>query len=263
MSRDREARRRRRQGWRGAELIGIVLIALGVVYLFGELGIIHVAWGLIWPILVIAVGLIVLLGAIRPGRHAATTSEVPVEGSGRLELDLSVGAGRFRVEAGASPGRLVEVASTYDDIATRIDRVGDRAVVRLRQDMAWWPDAWRGGADWTVRLAAGVPTMLTMNAGAGEFLVDLSALSVAGARFQIGAARTSVILPRPQGTVEVRLTGGAAHFDVRVPPGIEYRLETSGGLNSVDGRTESAGFGSATDRVLVRFSGGAASIRIG
>ncbi len=173
MARDRDARRRRR-GWRGAELIGIVLIALGIVYLLGELGIVQVAWGVIWPILVIAVGAILLLGAVRPGRRVSTTAEVPVEGSGRLELDLSVGAGRFRLEGGATPGRLVEVASNYDDIATRIERVGDRAVVRLRQDLAWWPDAWRGGADWTVRLASEVPTMLTMNAGAGEFLLDLS-----------------------------------------------------------------------------------------
>jgi Domain of unknown function (DUF5668) len=262
MARDRGARRRR-HGWRGAELIGIVLIAIGVVYLLGELGVMRVAWSLIWPVVIIAVGAVLVIGAIRPGRRAATSAEVPVEGSGRLELDLSVGAGRFRIGAGATPGRLVEVSSTYDDIATRIERVDDRAVVRLRQDMAWWPDAWRGGADWTVRLAPGVPTMLTMNAGAGEFLVDLSALAVAGARFQIGAARTSLILPRPRGTVEIRLTGGAAHFDVRVPPGVEYRLETSGGLTSVDGRTESPGFGTATDRVLVRFSGGAASVRIG
>ena len=62
--------------------------------------------------------------------------------------------------------------------------------------------------------------------------------------------------------VEIRLTGGAAHFDLRVPPGVEYRLETSGGLTSVDGRIESPGFAGATDRVLVRFSGGAASVRI-
>ncbi len=261
MARDRDARRRRR-GWRGAELIGIVLIALGIVYLLGELGIVRVGWGVIWPILVIAVGAILLLGAVRPGRRVATTAEVPIEGSGRLELDLSVGAGRFRLEGGATSGRLVEVASAYDDIATRVERVDDRAVVRLRQDMAWWPDAWRGGADWTVRLASGVPTMLTMNAGAGEFLLDLSGLAVAGARLQIGAARTSLILPRPRGIVEIRLTGGAAHFDLRVPPGVEYRLETSGGLTSVDGRIESPGFGGATDRVLVRFSGGAASVRI-
>ena len=32
------------RGWRGAELIGIVLIALGVIYLLGSFGIIRVAW---------------------------------------------------------------------------------------------------------------------------------------------------------------------------------------------------------------------------
>jgi hypothetical protein len=261
MSRDRDARRRRR-GWRGAELFGIVLIAIGCVYLLGEMGVIRVAWSMIWPILIIGVGAVLLLGAVRPGRRTASTSEVPVEGSSRLELDLSVGAGRFRIEGGASAGRLVEVSSTADDIATRTERVGDRARVRLRQDVAWWPDAWRGGADWTVRIATAVPTMFTMNGGAGEFRVDLSTLAVAGARVQIGAARASIVLPRPRGTVEIRLTGGAAQFDLQAPAGVEYRLETSGGLTSVDGRTETPGFGAASDRVLVRFSGGAATVRI-
>ena len=122
------------------------------------------------------------------------------------------------------------MASTYDDIATRVERAGDRAIVRLRQDVAWWPDAWRGDGAWTVRLASGAPTMLTMNAGAGEFRVDLSSLLVAGARFQVGAARLVVVLPRPRGTVEIRLSGGAAGFEVEAPAGVDYRVEMSGGL---------------------------------
>jgi hypothetical protein len=260
---DRRDRRLARRQWRGAELVGIVLIALGVIYLLGNLGFVNVAWSVLWPVLIIAVGAIVLYGAIRPGRQGATSATVPREGSARLELDLSVGAGRFRLEGGASGDNLVEVASTNDDIATRTERAGDRALVRLRQDVAWWPDAWRGGSDWTVRLASDVPTIVTMNAGAGDFAVDLSSLLVAEARMQIGAAQARITLPRPRGTVELRVTGGATQLTFVPPAGVEYRLETSGGLTSVDGRTESPGYTTATDRVLVRFSGGASSVRIG
>jgi hypothetical protein len=259
---ERKDRPRSRREWRGAELLGIVLIALGIVYLLGTLGIVRVAWGVIWPILIIGIGATILYSAVRPSRRQASSSAVPRESSARLELDLGVGAGRFRLEGGAAGGNLVEVVSTNDDIATRVERAGDRALVRLRQDFAWWPDAWRGGSDWTVRLASDAPTILTMNAGAGEFLVDLSNIVVANARIQIGAAQARIILPRPRGTVEVRLTGGASQLTFVVPPGVEYRVETSGGLTSVDGRTESPGYATASDRVLARFSGGAASLRI-
>ena len=259
---ERKDRPRSRRQWRGAELLGIVLIALGIVYLLGTLGIVRVAWGVIWPILIIGIGAIILYSAVRPSRRQASSSAVPRESSARLELDLGVGAGRFRLEGGAAGGNLVEVVSTNNDIATRVERAGDRALVRLRQDFAWWPDAWRGGSDWTVRLASDAPTILTMNAGAGDFLVDLSNIVVANARIQIGAAQARIILPRPRGTVEVRLTGGASQLTFVVPPGVEYRVETSGGLTSVDGRTESPGYATASDRVLARFSGGAASLRI-
>jgi LiaI-LiaF-like transmembrane region len=262
MSGRRERRRARRQ-WRGAELVGIVLIALGVIYLLGNLGFVNVAWNVLWPVVIIAMGAVILYGAVRPGRRGATSATVPREGATRLELDLAVGAGRFRLEAGAGGGDLVDVASTNDDVATRVEHAGDRALVRLRQDVAWWPDAWHGGSDWTVRVAPDVPTIVTMNAGAGDFSVDLSGLVVVEARLQIGAAQARIALPHPHGTVEVRVTGGASQLTFVPPPGVEYRLETSGGLTSVDGRTESPGYGTATDRVLVRFSGGASSVRIG
>ncbi len=121
------------------------------IYLLGSFGIIRVAWGVIWPVLLIGVGGLILYSALRPTRRRPSTAAVARDASARLELDLSVGAGRFRLEGGATPANLVEVASTNEDIASRIDRKDDRAMVRLRQDVAWWPDAWRSVSDWSVR----------------------------------------------------------------------------------------------------------------
>ncbi len=260
---DHDDRGRTGRDWRGAELIGIVLIAIGVVYLLGSFGVIRVAWGVIWPIVLIGIGAIILYSALRPSRRRPSTAAVARESAARLELDLSVGAGRFRLEGGATAGNVLEVASTNEDIATRVDREGDRAIVRLRQDFAWWPDAWRSVSDWTVRLAADVPTILAMNAGAGDFLVDLSGITLAAARLQVGAAQARIVLPRPRGAVEIRVSGGATQLTFSPPPGVEYRVEATGGLTSVDGLTQSAGYATAADRVLVRFSGGAASVKIG
>ncbi len=260
---DHGRRSARGRDWRGAELLGVILIGIGVVYLLGNLHIVRIAWSAMWPVAIIAVGAFVLVGALRPSSNAASSARVARETAARLELDLSAGAGRFELTGGASPDALVEVASSNDDIATRTDRSGDLARVRLRQDVAWWPNLWRAVAGWSVKVASDVPTVFTMNAGAGDFSVDLSTIVVAGARMQIGAAQARIVLPRPRGTVEMRVTGGASQLTFVAPPGVEYRLEMSGGLTSVDGRTESPGYATATDRVVIRFSGGAASVRIG
>ena len=93
--------RRRGRDWRGAELLGIVLIALGVVYLLGSLGVVVLAWGVIWPILIIAVGALILYSAFRPSRRTASNASVERGSSARLEL-APVSA---RVASGSPRGR--------------------------------------------------------------------------------------------------------------------------------------------------------------
>ena len=174
-----------------------------------------------------------------------------------------MGAGRFRLEGGATPANLVEVASTNEDIATRIDRDGDRAMVRLRQDVAWWPDAWRNVSDWSVRIASDVPTYLTMNAGAGDFQIDLAEVILAGARIQVGAAQARLVMPRPRGPIEIRVKRGSHPAPVqratrrRVPGRDERRPDVRRRPDRI------AGLRDRERPVLVRFSGGATSLKIG
>ena len=108
-----------------------------------------------------------------------------------------------------------------------------------------------------------MPTRLKFDAGAGSFDVDLSALAIVeassrwvrpgrGSSCPGRAARSRRLDHRRRGIVRDR---GPARG--RIP------FESSGGLTSVDGLTQSAGYGTAADRVLVRFTGGASSVRIG
>jgi hypothetical protein len=100
-----------------------------------------------------------------------------------------------------------------------------------------------------------------LNAGAGEFTVDLSPLRIVDARISAGAAQVQVTLPRPTGEVRVSVAAGAAQVVAHVPPGVEARFTTSG-LMSAEGRNETPGYATARDRVLVAVSGGASSLRI-
>ena len=251
--------------WTGISVFGVVLIVVGAIFLVDQFGIFRFAWRVFWPILLIAIGAVLVLNAAgrwglgRSGHGAAPTS-ISRDGAGRLELEVGVGAGTFRFGGGSS--QLVEVAPRTATLPPSSGREGDLAQVRLRQDVASF-GAWRGGTSWGIRLASDIPTRLKFDAGAGSFDLDLSSLAIVEAKLQVGAARARIVLPRPRGAVGVSVTGGASAFTIEVPAGVEYRFESSGGLTSVDGRTQSPGYGTATDRVLVRFTGGASSVRIG
>ncbi len=254
--------RPRGNGWwfRGPELVGLVLIAIGAIYLLGNAGIIRVSWSLIWPVIVIGIGALIILSAIAPRGRSAGSATVPRDGVAALDVDLALGAGAFSLSGGA--GQLIEVRSNRDDIVVRQDRAGPTASVRLRQDAPWIPIGAGGFSDWQIRIADDIPTQLALQGGAGTFKLDLSSLRLVRARLSIGAAQARLVLPRPTGDIPISLESGAASTVIAVPPGVEARVAGTGGLLRIDGRTETPGYGTATDRVTVAVSGGAASITV-
>jgi hypothetical protein len=250
------------RGWslRGTELFGLILILIGIVYFLGNANIVHISWNLIWPILIVAVGAAILLSALRPRSDLPGTVDVPREGVDQLELDLSLGAGTFRVHGGAT--NLVEVRSDRQDIVPRLDRQGNRGRVRLSQDMRWFPLGVTGHSDWDIRSASDVPTALTVSGGAGRFDLDLSDMRIVDARMSVGAAEARITLPRPTGDVAVRVSSGAASVTIQVPAGVEARVVASGGLLQLKGNTETPGYAAARDRVSVSVSGGASQVTV-
>ncbi len=254
--------RRRSSGLRfsGGELIGILLIVVGGVYLLQNAGVVDISWDTLWPLLIVLVGVLIVFGALttRSGRGRGTIA-IPRDGAQGLEVDLGLGAGAFRIAAGAAG--LVEVDSDDDDVRSRVDRRGDVAHVELRQDVAWFPFSWRGQTRWAVRIAPDLPLDLAVNGGAGDFAIDMSGLVVRAARIGLGAAQIRIVLPRPTGEVRVSVRSGASSITIEIPTGVEARVTTSG-LMSVSGRNETPGFAQAANRVLVDVAAGASSVRI-
>jgi len=248
-----------RRGWRGPQLVGLLLVLLGAVLLLRNAGIVTVDWGVIWALLIVGVGLYVLIGALTPRSEADTSATIPRDGATMLDLDLGVGAGTFRIGGGAL--ELVEVHSQEDDISSSVERIGTRARARIRQRTDWFPFGRTSPYSWDVRLAEDVPTAFVLSAGAGDFTIDLGALTIVDAKISAGAAQLRLRLPRPSGEVRMTVSMGAASLHVQVPPGVEARFATSG-LLSVNGRNETPGFATARDRVLVTVTGGAASLTI-
>lgn len=201
-------------------------------------------------------------GGSAPG--GAQSVSAPRTGEGRLHLRLSGGAGSFTVHGGASD--LVNASSDRGDLVLRTERSGSVTTVRVSQDDAGRRFGAPSGAHVDAAVASQVPTSLDLDAGAGEFVVDLRDVLLSDARISIGAASLRVVLPKPTGDVQIAISAGASSVVIEVPDGVEARVTTNGALLSVRsenpriGGLETTHFATATDRVTVRVSAGASSI---
>jgi hypothetical protein len=291
----------------------LLLIALGLVFLLSNFGIISgVSWlaiASLWPLLLILVGLdiafarrwplptlaveVAVIAAglalvayspnLSPGIFVfgegngpgASDVSVPRGEATQLRLTLNAGATRaYHVSGGATA--LVEAHSADPDLRVRMTGTA-RADVRLDQVSNGFFHA--GGADIQVLIASDIPTSVVINAGAGQFDIDLSDVRVTGADVNVGASSMRFVLPKPSGDVAVDMNGGASNIVITVPDGVEARISTSGGLLSLRsdnarlgntgrasgvfaGKTsvETSGYGAAHDRVTMTITAGASSL---
>ena len=184
-----------------------------------------------------------------------------------LSLRIDGGAARYQLTSGASGA--VDAVSDQGELCLR-DRTGSSG----RGDIVLSQSGTRFGSGSliAVRVAPDLPLSLQMNAGAGEFSLDLHDVKTTDVRLSIGASSTTLVLPHPTGEVSVRVDGGASSLVVEIPSDVEARVTISGGLVSSttsNPRTtksgnaiETTGYAAAKDRVTVTVTGGATSVAV-
>jgi len=183
------------------------------------------------------------------------------DGTKVATLRVSVGGTRFTLAGGAT--ELVEFRSDDPDLRPTITRRAHETEVRVEQAFVGVRlPLGGGGTHIEARLASDVPFSIRLESGAGEFLVDLRDVRVSDVRIGTGASSLTVRLPKPAGEVKVDIESGASSITIEVPPGVEAKVSAEGGLLSVSGRTETAGYAAAADRVTVSIRAGASSITI-
>jgi Domain of unknown function (DUF5668)/N-terminal domain of toast_rack, DUF2154 len=278
----------------------LVLIALGIAFLLANAGYLTgVSWrqvAQLWPLLFVLFGVdlllrprsmlaavvveVALIGAaffylaatpIPPGANAINTGGFTSQesvlrvGASSLSLTLGYGAGDLTVKAGPTRAvvpELVTVKSTQEDIDLQWNvRSTGSAIVEAK---GVGPDFVIGGVKraWDVTLPSDMPVALTLNLGAGDFDLDLSNVMLTEATINNGASNLEIALPTPSGNVPVTISTGASSVDLRVPAGIEYRVRMTGGLNTISGPQESAGYSTAVNRLTIAISSGVSSITI-
>ncbi len=284
----------------------LVLIAVGVVLLLINLGVVGGSIWLgmleLWPIVLVAVGVALLLPrdarvartsvaavaivALTAGGWAMTERDGPLRGrsadvgialgdTGRADVDLDMGAGRLHLAGVAEPGEVVSgtvgLSRGQRLIADGAER-GDVVRARVAAEGQWF----RLGVNptnvqpWNLRLTDEVPVQLRVATGIGETRLDLSSLILDEARLDVGIGRTVVTLP-DQGRPRVRVDGGIGETVVRIPEGIAARIAVTTGIGAATVDDDfvragevytSPGWEDADDRLDVVVDSGIGAVRV-
>jgi hypothetical protein len=250
----------------GSVFLPLVLIGLGIVFLLSNLGVVDwEAFGnlvRLWPLLLVALGLDLLLGrgvlgglvtflivavvlagiAVSVfyfgGPWQGPLVEEPIsqslEGASRAEVELAFGAGRLEVGASSDPTALVEgriAIVKNEDLRRSFSSSGGTARFTLKTQSHFTGRA--RDRVWTLRLNPTVPLSLKIATGVGEADLDLGGLRLTDFELQGGVGNAHILLPA-HGRSSGRISGGVGKVRVTVPAGLGVRIEVRGGLGAVD-----------------------------
>jgi hypothetical protein len=203
-----------------------------------------------------------------PDNHVAAG---PVNGRAAAQFELLSGAASVTVRATDDIGSdLYRVSTPLDSglLPRAVDHDG-------RIELQLVPSGPAGPSVVDIRLNVGVRWALRLAGGATQDVLDLSAARTSGVDIVAGVTRIDLTLPRPQGTVPIRLAGGANEFTLHTPVGVPTRVTAGSGagtitLNGVDRHGLAAGsvlatggWETATDRYDVQLSSGVAVLTVG
>lgn len=262
----------------GSAFWAIVLILVGVLFLLNNFGLLPnlgvSVWTLLWPIFLIALGVwFVSRIFVRPSEADIEAGNIPLDGAGRAEIDLTHGAGELHISGGAAAAMLAE-GMFGGGLRYHTKRKGD--VLEVEMETRVSPSAflnWAPGSyDWDVRFNASVPLELKCETGASRNVFDLRDLRVTDLELETGASTSEITLPASAGYTRVRVEAGAARVDLRVPGGVAARIKTSGALTSVridetrfpgfDNRYQSPDYDSAANKVDIEIETGVGAVSI-
>jgi len=290
----------------GSLVFPVILIVLGVLFLLDNLNITSgIDWRTIWklwPVILIALGLEVLLGRrvsfgavllvviiviiaggalwwsffVDSGERTTERLTWSMDGVERAELELDLGIGELELEGQSDMGDLMVAdleLAPGSDVSDRFKVEGDVARGRLASEKDFYalPGILGNKASrWDVQLNSRVRWDMDVESGAGEVRLDLSDLRVNDLRLDAGIGAVHVTLPR-RGTTRARVEGGVGDMHITIPEGAQARFRVDRGIGdlTVGGRFqrrgdyyETSNFGSAESYIDLEVDLGIGSVTI-
>jgi hypothetical protein len=171
---------------------------------------------------------------------------------------VDLGSALYRATTPTGSGFVPRVAQEGDQVKLRVVNVldvasSDTVTMELNQRVKW---------------------RVTLIGGSESASVDLRTATLAGVDFTGGVAKIELWLPKPQGEVTVKMSGGARDFLVHAPRGVPVRVSLARGAATVtiDGAKRSgvgdgtklvpAGWDTTRDRYVIDAVAGLASLTV-
>ncbi len=257
---------------RQVSLVGpVILIGLGVIFLLNTMGVL--AWSVweaifrLWPILLIAAGLEVILSRLSVwgsllalvltvailagmlwmlgpdlGTGQVVAGEEITQALGeasRAEVVIEPGVGALYIEAlpestEAMPSALVEGVVSVGK-GQRVKRhfavAGETATFTLGSEGETFGPfvGWGDQWNWDLGLTPEVPLGLEVSFGVGLANIDLTGLTVSDLKVNTGIGQTKVILP-DEGNFQARIEGAIGDTVIVIPAGLAARIRVDTGL---------------------------------
>ncbi|TSA45642.1 hypothetical protein D4R52_01980 [bacterium] len=289
---------------------GIFRLFFGLLFVVAGLGFLAQSFGWVpginlgyffaqfWPVLVILMGLSILsrgswvgyvlsilifLGLIGlivgtfvwPGSLGQVEQfnfDLPKDQAARgADISVSVGASTVKIKGSETGFVSGELKSNITRLVTD-NRLSDTTQeVSIRLDGQVRRVAGHFTNDLTVNLPENLPTALTVDAGASNLDMDLSAVQINDLKIDAGASKLALVLgdKAETGTVEIR--AGASSINISLPKDVGAKMGVKANLSSktfidfrqIDEQTyESANYASATKKINLQIDAGASSITV-
>ena len=196
-----------------------------------------------------------------------TVRSAPLRGTTTGYLRLSGGIAHMTIGSGAAMPELFRARFTGPQPRIRSAGNGVDIAYRPARPVIWRRQSAR------VALNASIPWQIEVRGSLFRSTVDLTGLQVTALTVEDGAYRVAMRLPRPSGTVPIRIRGGSSIITVQRPDGVAVRAMMRDGADKLqlDGRPiewidrtpfESPDYATAADRYELEFTGGADRIAI-
>lgn len=152
----------------------------------------------------------------------------PLAGRQQAVFDLVDGTSVVRLHAASLGDDLYRVAAAAGGSVTpRVEQNGAEVKVYLR------PTGRDGDGAVDITLNSAVRWTLRLNGGVASTVLDMTGGRVDAVDLAGGASRIELTLPRPQGLVAVRMTGGVDQFLVRLAELTPVRVRVGSGAGEV------------------------------
>jgi hypothetical protein len=84
-----------------------------------------------------------------------------------------------------------------------------------------------------IRLNNSIPWELDLHGGVSNLDADLQEISLRSLTLTGGVSQATILLPRPTGTVQIRVASGVSDLKVVRPPGVSAQLRVGGGASQL------------------------------